>query len=118
MPHLGVQRQYMPNSANSGVCEPPLGGDGVCQSPQALLWVVGPELVVVKYNLASKGVIGQIKGRIPILLTPTGGTQGSFSHTACHPLLQESPTYLAMSPSILPLLFEFLAVLLVMPRLK
>lgn len=55
MPHLGVQRQYMPNSANSGVCEPPLGGDGVCQSPQARLWVVGPELVVVKCNLALKG---------------------------------------------------------------
>lgn len=68
MPHLGVQSQSVPSPANSGVYELPLGGDGVCQSPQAMLWVVGPELVVVKCNLALKGVIGQIKGRIPVLL--------------------------------------------------
>lgn len=63
-------------------------------------------------SLALKGVNKQIKGAVPILLL-VGGPQGAY--IAYHPQSPKSPAYLALSPSVLLLLFQLLALLSVMP---
>lgn len=86
--------------------EPPLGGDGICQSPQASLWTVGPGLVVVKCCCAEGGE-QTIKSRIPVLLKGQLGDLKSTLQTL--PTITIHQSYLHTWPYLPPFCLSYLS---------
>lgn len=88
--------------------KPPLGGDGVHQSPLVTLGP-GTRISGGKPSLVLKG--DKQKGEFSVYSNSSGGPQGNFAHTISHLHASRAPSHLTLPRSILPLLFQLATII-------